>query len=147
MAKKTAKQKEFDILLKYGDKPEELTKRIKTDDLELIRKYKDKLIWGNIINRKTITNEFIEEFWDEMSDRMPKIEVHPNMHIDFLEKNREYISWPNFIWSSSGARFSIEFFNKFREELEPFRKSIINMKNLPKETRDYLLNEDKDEYR
>jgi len=137
--KKTAKQKEFDILLKYGDKPDELTKRIRTDDLDLIRKYKDKLQWYNIVNRKTLTNEFIDEFWDEMLPSIQKIEVHPNIHLDFLDRNREYIDWQRFIWSSSGSRFSIDFINKFREELEPYRNQVINLKNLPKETRDYLI--------
>jgi len=137
--KKTAKQKEFDILLKYGDKPDELTKRIRTDDIELIRKYKDKLIWRSIVERKTLTNEFIDEFWEEISTQIPKFEVHPNMHIDFLDKNREYIDWQRFVWSSSGARFSIDFIEKFKYELKHYHNYIINLKNLPPETREYLL--------
>jgi len=144
--KRTAKQKEFDLLLKYADNVYELTKRIRTDDIELVRKYKDKLLWSNIVQRKTLTNDFIDEFWDEMSPKVPKIEVHPNMHIDFLDRNRDYINWQRFVWSSSGARFDIDFVNKFREELEPYHNSIVTLKNLPQETREYLLN-DKDNYK
>jgi len=138
--KKTAKQKEFDILLKYGDNKYELTRRIRTDDLELVRKYKDKLGWHNIIERKTLSNEFIDEFWENISGVIPKINVHPSMHTEFLDKNRDYINWGTFVYESSGSRFSIEFLKNFKDELKPYYTAIVKLKNLPSETREYILN-------
>jgi len=137
--KKTQKQKEFDLILKYGDSDYELTKRIKTTDLDLIRKYKNKLLWRNIINRDTIKDEFIDEFWDEMKPYIPKIQIHPNMPMKFLIMNREYIDWLSFIYSSSGIRFTVDFIKTFEKELEPYKEIIIQMKSLPKETESYLI--------
>jgi len=141
---RTAKQKEFDLILKYAGKPAELTKRIKTTDLELIEKYKDQLIWRNIVERKTIDDAFIEKFWDNMKNYIPRIDVHPNMHIDFLKQNRDYINWWTFVSSSSGARFTIDFIKEFEDELKPYFNKIVSLKNLPKETHDYVMMETND---
>jgi len=140
--KRTAKQKEFDLLLKHADNIDEFTKRVKTTDVEIIRKYRDKLNWWNIVTRKTLTNEFIEEFWEDMESHIEKVRVNPYMNMEFLKTNRNYIDWRYFVYDSSGSRFTVDFIEGFKEELRPYFRIMISKTYLPKESRDYLLNEE-----
>jgi len=145
--KKTAKQKEFDLVLSgIIDKPYEFTKKLKItkpEDVEIIRKYKSNISWYQIATRNTLTDEFIDEFYEYLKPYLGKLCVNVNINMEFLKVNRDYIDWRDFVYRSNGNRFTIEFINEFDKELN--ENSLIPMlltkKGLPKESLKYLTDD------
>ena len=147
MAKaKNAKQKEFELVMNGTiDNSYEFTKKLKvTDprDIEIIRKYKDNIAWSQIASRKTLTDDFINEFYEYLKPKFEKLCVNPNISLEFLKVNREYINWYDFILGSNGNRFTVEFLKEFDKEMYDYKDNILTRKGLPAESRRYLLMKD-----
>jgi len=142
--KKTQKQREFDLVVKFNGDKKEFTRKLKLTDIETIRNNRDKIDWYTLANRK-LTNEIIEEFWDDLKKYLEIDEVY-NMKIDILKAARDVIKWSRFMYDVNPLRFTLDFYKEFEEELKKdcnfgyWHKVLL----IPEETLDYIILEKKD---
>jgi len=144
---KTPKQREFDMVLNYNGNKHEFTQKIKITDIDIIRNNRDKIDWLTLANRK-LTNEIIEEFWEDIKTYMNITDHTFNMKIDILEACKDVIRWYDIVTTISPFRFTLDFYKKFEDKLDDYLGSFIyrgmdHVKNIPQETMDYILLEKK----
>jgi len=147
--KKTQKQKEFDMLIKYDGDKNEFTSKVDLSNIKFIRENQDKISWY-VLSQRKLTNEIIEEFWDEIKRYLSYDKEFWNFKIDILKAIREVFHWYSFNFHNvNPLRFSLDFYKEFERELDPYIQSVScdnrPITLLPEETLDYLVLEKKNE--
>jgi len=140
---KTQKQREFDMVLMYNGNTIEFTQNLKITDIDIIRNNKDKINWGTLANRK-LTNEIIEEFWDDLKSHMNITDHTFNMKTDILITCKDVIKWYDLITTISPFRFTLDFYKKLEDKIDDYLVAFIyrgmdHVKNIPLETLDYIV--------
>jgi len=148
--KKTQKQREFDLVLNYSGDKVDFTKKIKIEDIDIIRNNQDKIEWGVLANR-SLTDEIINEFWDKLEPYL-FIDRNPyNLNFDILKACKRVIRWYTVIDKIHPSRITLKFHKEFEKEIgDYYIGTIINrnknsINEIPEETLDYVLYENKNE--
>jgi len=150
MAKrKTQKQKDFDLLLNYNSNVE-FTKKVNLKNLDMIRYNKDKISWQLLSNR-SLTNEIIEEFWEDLKPYI-FIDSNPyNVKLDVLKACKDVLRWYDVISKINPARLTLSFYKELEDVLSEYLigslihrgKNVLN--EIPEETLNYVLLETKNQ--